>query len=242
MIESLKGQSLKQRVARPSDKIRYMLKQVVRKHQELYPPCEWSLDTRSVAEVFEHYIMAANDKSIGWTGFLYPGTRANIQKSVEKRSMIVRLAKFGMALRFSWANSLHAMSPKQAVMEGLRDPALAFIKGEGHPPRKLQTKTWRLIWCLSEVDRVIDAAIFTEQDKMDTLSYQGGSRTKHGKVTEPLTRPMELAVGVGHDDASLERIFHELASIVEKYFRATSENKKSVDPKKIHHIHLNLSR
>ena len=102
------------------------------------------------------------------------GTRGNIQKSVEKRSMIVRLAKFRMALRFSWANSLHAMSPKEAVMEGLRDPALAFIKGEGHPPRKLQTKTWRLIWCLSEVDRVIDAAIFTEQDKMDTLSYQGG--------------------------------------------------------------------
>ena len=128
--------------------------------------------------------------------------------------MIVRLAKFRLALRFAWANSLHAMSPMEAVQEGLRDPALAFVKGESHPPRKLKTKSWRLIWCLSEVDRVLDAAVFTDQDKSDTLAYQSGPRATKGKVDCELEKPMELAVGVGHDDLNLQRTFFELQSMI----------------------------
>lgn len=160
------------------------------------------LEDNSIGSVLDAHITAADDKSIGWTGYLFPGTRANIQKSQEKKSAVIRLAKFRLALRFAWANSLHAMSPMESVQEGLRDPALAFVKGESHPPRKLQTKTWRLIWCLSEVDRILDASVFTDMDKSDTLAYQSGPRATNAKVHYDGERPMELAVGVGHDDHS----------------------------------------
>ena len=108
------------------------------------------------------------------------------------------------------------MSPMESVQEGLRDPALAFVKGESHPPRKLQTKTWRLIWCLSEVDRILDASVFTDMDKSDTLAYQCGPRATNGKVEYDCERPMELAVGVGHDDHNLQRTFFELQSMLER--------------------------
>ena len=119
------------------------------------------------------------------------GTRANLQKDPEKR----RIAKFRMALRFSWASSLHAMSPKDMVDQGLRDPAIAFVKGEGHPPRKVESETWRLIWNLSEVDRLLDAAVFTDQDKADIQSEPPlvglveHCRPK-GRVLHPAWRPL----------------------------------------------------
>ena len=216
MIKSLRGQSAKQRVARPSLQVRSLLKHIARSFQEHYPPCEWSLDSHSIGEVLDHHITVADDKSIGWTGYLYPGKRGNIQKCPEKRQMIIGLAKFRMALRFSWANSLHSLSPKEMVELGLRDPAMAFIKGESHPPRKVESGTWRLIWTLSEVDRLLDAAVFTDQDKADIETFQSGHRTEDGRLKAPLGEPMELAVGVGHDDRNLERTFHELECLLGK--------------------------
>lgn len=139
------------------------------------------MDSHSVGEVLDHHISVAEDKSIGWTGFLYPGKRGNIQKCPEKRKMVIGLAKFRLALRFSWANSLHSLSPKEMVELGLRDPAMAFIKGESHPPRKVESSTWRLIWTLSEIDRLLDAAVFTDQDKADIEMFQSQLRTEEGR-------------------------------------------------------------
>ena len=98
----------------------------------------------------------ADDKSIGLAGFLFPGTRGNIQRSMDKKRTIINLTKFRLALRFSWAKALHSLTPSELIKLGLRDPAMAFIKGEGHPPRKVQTCTWRLIWVVSELDRLLD--------------------------------------------------------------------------------------
>ena len=64
---------------------------------------------------------------------------------------------------------------------GLRDPAMAFIKGESHPPRKVESSTWRLIWTLSEIDRLLDAAVFTDQDKADIEMFQSQLRTEEGR-------------------------------------------------------------
>ena len=216
MIKSPRGQSKKQRIARPSQNLRCLLKHIARSYQENYPPTEWSLDSRPLGEVLDHHLTIADDKAIGWTAFLYPGTRANLQKDPEKRRNVINLAKFRMALRFSWASSLHAMSPKDMVDQGLRDPAIAFVKGEGHPPRKVESETWRLIWNLSEVDRLLDAAVFTDQDKADIQSFQSAPRTENGRLVAALGSPMELAVGVGHDDANLERTYHELECLLAK--------------------------
>ena len=194
--------------------MRSLLKHIARNFQDRYPPCEWSADTHSVGSIIDHHITVADDKATGWTAYLYPGTRSVIQKDPAKKREVVNLAKFRLALRYCWAGSLHALSPKDMVAEGLRDPAIAFVKGEGHPPRKKTTETWRLIWNLSEVDRVLDCLAFNDQDKSDIQSFQGGLKTEHGKMVSQPERPMELAVGVGHDDASLQRTYAELEGML----------------------------
>ena len=71
MIKSLRGQSKKQRIARPSQNLRCLLKHIARSYQENYPPTEWSLDSRPLGEVLDHHLTIADDKAIGWTAFLY---------------------------------------------------------------------------------------------------------------------------------------------------------------------------
>ena len=161
-----------------------------------------------------YHIDVAEDKSIGWTGYLFPGTRGNLQRDMDKKRAVINLTKFRLALRFSWAKSLHSLSPADLIKIGLRDPCMAFIKGEGHPPRKVDTKTWRLIWVVSELDRLLDASVFTEQDKSDIQSYQSGGRAVNGVVSSPPTDVMELAMGVGHDDYNLQRTFCELEGLL----------------------------
>ena len=148
------------------------------------PLARWAFDSFPVGEILSHFIDVADDKAIGWTSYLFPGTRGNIQKDIMKRNAVIRLTKFRMALRFSLTNSLHSLSPADMVRAGLRDPCMAFIKPEGHPVRKRESKTWRLIWVVSELDRLIDASVFTEQDKADIVHYQTGPRAEHGVVKE----------------------------------------------------------
>ena len=178
--------------------------------------CRWCYEEIPVGEILSYHIDVADDKSIGWTGLLYPGTRGNIQKDVMKRNAVIRLTKFRMALRFALANSLHSLSPAEMVRQGLRDPCVAFIKPEGHPIRKKETKSWRVIWVVSELDRLIDASVFTEQDKADIAHYQTGPRAEKGVVRAPGDRVYPLSMGVGHDDSNLERTFFELETLLSK--------------------------
>ena len=141
------------------------------------------------------------------------GTRGVIQKDSVKRDRIILMAKVRLALRYAWAASLHSLSPKQMVSEGLMDPTANFIKGEGHPPRKIKTSTWRLIWNLSEVDRLLDCISYVDQDKIDIATFQDGPRCVDGKMVEQPSRPYPLAVGVGHDDHNLQRTFAELEAL-----------------------------
>ena len=214
IVDSLKGQSKKQRIARPSEKLRQYLRYVSFETAKHLPQSRWSYDEFPVGEILSHHIDVAEDKSIGWAGLLYPGTRGNIQKDTLKRNAVIRLTKFRLALRFALANSLHSLSPAEMVRQGLRDPCVAFIKPEGHPVRKRETKSWRVIWVVSELDRLIDASVFTEQDKADIAHYQTGPRASQGRVEQPGDRVYPLSMGIGHDDASLERTFFELETLL----------------------------
>ncbi len=216
LIDSLKGQSTKQKIAQPSSKLRQFLRYISFDAAKDMPLARWAFDSFPVGEILSHFIDVADDKAIGWTSHLFPGTRGNIQKDIMKRNTVVRLTKFRMALRFSLANSLHSLSPAEMVRAGLRDPCMAFIKPEGHPVRKRETKTWRLIWVVSELDRLIDASVFTEQDKADIIHYQTGPRAEHGVVKEIGEKVCPLSMGVGHDDANLERTFYELETLLAK--------------------------
>ena len=216
LTDSLYGQSAKQKVAHPPEKLRQYMRYIAFEMAKDMPLSRWALDSFPVGEVMSHFIDAADDKSIGWTGLLYPGTRKNIQDDVNKRCAVIDLVKFRMALRFSVANSLHSYSPTDMVRIGLRDPCVAFVKGEGHPPRKKQTKTWRVIWVLSEVDRLIDTATYTEQDKMDIAHFQTGPRAQDGQVQEPGESVYPCATGVGHDDQNLQRTYFELETLLAK--------------------------
>lgn len=158
-----------------------------------------------------YHIDVADDKSTGWTSYLFPGTRGNIQKDVNKRRNIINLTKFRLALRFAWAKRLYTLAPHELVQLGLRDPCVAFIKREGHPARKKETKTWRLIWVVSELDRLIDASVFTELEKADIATYQSAPRAEKGMARNPSENVFDLSVGVGHDDDNLERTYFELA-------------------------------
>ena len=133
LIESLYGQSKKQKIASPPAKLREFLRYISFETAKEMPLTKWSFNHAAVGEVISHYIDAADDKSIGWTGHLFPGTRGNIQRDFNKRKAIIDLVKFRLALRFAVANSLHAYSPSDMVRTGLRDPCVAFVKGCASP-------------------------------------------------------------------------------------------------------------
>ena len=111
LIDSLYDQAAKQKVARPHEKLRQYMRYVALETAKDMPMGRWSLGEFPVGEVMSHYIDAAEDKSIGWTGLLYPGTRKNIQDDVNKRCAVIDLVKFRLALRFAVANSLHSYFP-----------------------------------------------------------------------------------------------------------------------------------
>ena len=213
MIKSLRGQAQKQTTARPTMRVRALLKQIAKGFREQYPPTSWSPTEHSVGAILDHHLTVADDKAIGWSAYVFPGTRGGIQKDPAKKDRVILLAKVRLALRYAWAGSLHGLSPREMVSEGLMDPAVNFIKGEGHPPRKIKTETWRLIWNLSEVDRLLDCLVFTDQDKADIMSFQDGPRTEENKFVGPAGRPYALAVGVGHDDNSLQRTYAEMEAL-----------------------------
>ena len=61
---------------------------------------------------------------------------------------------------------------------------------------KANDKRWRLIWNVSEVDRLLDAYIHGDQTHLDVLTHQG----ENGDLGS-------LAVGCGHDDEGLKRTY-----------------------------------
>ena len=213
MINSLTGQAKKQKTARPSPKVRALLKAISNKFSKRYPQSEWAPDTTPVGMVLHHYFMDADDKAIGWSAHVFPGTRGNIQRDAQKVEAIILLAKVRLALRFAWAGSVHTLNPREMISEGLMDPAVNFIKGEGHPPKKIESQTWRLIWNISEVDRLLDSFSYVQQDKLDILTFQDGPRTENGVMKGQLDKAFPLAMGVGHDDYNLERTFAELEAL-----------------------------
>ena len=133
IIDSLKGQSKKQRIARPDPKLQQLLRYINHATAKQYPTALWSYSSIPVGKILNYYIEVAEDKSIGWSALLFPGTRGNIQKDMNKRRKIINLTKFCLALRFAWAKHLHTLAPHELVQLGMRDPCVAFIKREGHP-------------------------------------------------------------------------------------------------------------
>ena len=77
--------------------------------------------------------------------------------------------------------------------------ATLFVKDEGHNGAKISTGRWRLIWNISELDRLCDAWAHSDQDHYDVAFCQ----CEKGQITP-------LATGVGHDDRSIENSFRDL--------------------------------
>ena len=175
-MASLRSQAKKQRRAKPSGTVRALLKQIALAFQEKYPPGAWSPNDHPLGKVLDHHLMAAEDKAIGWAAHVFPGTTGNVQKEAGKKERLYNFCKVRLALRYCWAAALHTLCPERMVEEGLMDPAVDFIKSEGHPPRKIKTSSWRLIWNISEVDRLLDNLCFVDQDHHDVYSFQDGPR------------------------------------------------------------------
>ena len=115
IVASLRGQSKKQRVARPSPLVRQLLRYINQEVEVNYPVAEWALEKFPIGEILNYHIDVAEDKSIGWTGYLFPGTRGNLQRDMDKKRAVINLTKFRLALRFSWAKSLHSLSPADLI-------------------------------------------------------------------------------------------------------------------------------
>ena len=89
------------------------------------------------------------------------------------------------------------------VKLNLQDIAVVFDKGEGHSARKVEEKRWRLIWSVSEVDRILDALVSYDQSHFDVITHQG----EFGDLAS-------LATGCGHDDTGLERTYRDLEALL----------------------------
>lgn len=135
---------------------------------------------------------------------MYSPEPGNVQKDAGKKERLYNFCKVRLALRYCWAAALHTLCPKRMVEEGLMDPAVDFIKAEGHPPRKIKTSSWRLIWNISEVDRLLDNLCFVDQDHHDVYSFQDGPRCEGDKLVGAPGTMFPMAAGVGHDDQPSE--------------------------------------
>jgi hypothetical protein len=57
------------------------------------------------------------------------------------------------------------------VENGLVDPVRMFIKNEGHPKRKVESKTWRLISSVSLVDALVESVLSRELNKAEIKTW-----------------------------------------------------------------------
>ncbi|CAE7190197.1 Carns1, partial [Symbiodinium sp. KB8] len=118
----------------------------------------------------------AEDKAIGWSTQYFPGKRGNIQKDSKKTAELIIMCKVRLALRACYAHRIriHLLrNPTQRVKAGLQDIACLCPEREGHSVSKANDKRWRLIWNVSEVDRLLDAYIHGDQTHLDVLTHQG---------------------------------------------------------------------
>ena len=51
------------------------------------------------------------------------------------------------------------------------DPACHFVKSESHPEVKQETRHWRLIWNVSDPDRLIDFLVLHDQDHGEVVAF-----------------------------------------------------------------------
>ena len=205
-IASLKAQSKKQISPTPGTKARFLLKKVAQSLADKMPCAPWAGATQTVKAVLIHHLTAAEDKAIGWTQHWSPGSRDNIRKDPQRVKDIVAICKVRLLLRCSWARHLHKLNPSDMVRRGLIDPVCTFVKKEGHSDRKAEEEAWRLIWNVSEPDRLLACSLHTDSDHGDVLVYQDPEKG----------REFPLAVGTGHDDGSLERTYRDLEFLMEK--------------------------
>lgn len=63
--------------------------------------------------------------------------------------------------------NLTHLTPVELVRKGLCDCMRLFIKNEPHGAKKIDSKRWRLISCLSVVDQIIDRVLHTGQNKLE---------------------------------------------------------------------------
>ena len=205
-ISSLVANSSKVRRCTASYKQRYLLEKCAEDVASRAPRAPWSGNTTTVSQALRFHLSTAEDKAVGYTAFYIPGTRANIQKDPERVDKIVRIAKIRLALRVANAHRLHRMNPWDMVVEGLVDPVLLFIKEEGHGVAKAAENRWRLIWNVSEPDRLLVCWLHSDQDHADVFTFP----------SDDIGVASSMATGVGHDDESLKRTYRDLEEMLKR--------------------------
>ena len=76
-------------------------------------------------------------------------------------------------MRACYAALLHLLNPMTIVRRHLMDPVPIFVKAEGHDEGKVTSKRWRLIWNVSEPDRLINCLLHQEHDDIDDVRFRG---------------------------------------------------------------------
>ena len=127
-----------------------------------------------------------------------PNPRAGRQEKTQQ--VVFRLAKIRLALRAARAGIVHTLSPQQQVQLLLQDIVTLFVKGEGHNSSKITTGQWKLIWNISQIDRLCDTWDHSDQDHYD-VAYDQRDKGESSPF---------IATGVGHDDASIEKTCRDL--------------------------------
>ena len=205
-ISSLYANSAKVNRCSATYKQRYLLEKCAEDVAARAPRAPWSGNQTTVSQALKFHLATAEDKAVGYTAHFYPGTRGNIQKDSSKVDKIVQITKIRLALRVANAHRLHRLDPWDMIAEGMADPVLLFIKEEGHGEAKAAENRWRLIWNVSEPDRLLVCWLHSDQDHADVFSYQAAGT---GVASS-------LATGTGHDDGSLTRTFRDLDEMLKR--------------------------
>lgn len=67
---------------------------------------------------------------------------------------------------------ISSLTPQELVALNLTDPVRVFVKDEPHSLRKRQQKRWRLIFCVSLVDQLVERLLCGAQNSAEIRSWQ----------------------------------------------------------------------
>lgn len=199
IYESLHAQTLKQKPGNLEHLWNEEVAAVLRDACADYPPIfpkEFHQGKHGLAKLINAYLAQCDsDTSTGYSARYMPGSKQKWKEGTGP-DWLLYLVSCRLALCAAAGDRIHQCSAQDLVEWGMKDPLELFTKEEAHKPKKVEEKSWRLIWNVSLLDNCMTYVAHNTQNKADIAEYQTNLDFR------------AQALGLGHHDDGIVRIGH----------------------------------